>query len=145
MPIVIPLLGSLGRRRLVFSRVMPPSGGFSSNSRTGASNFRGCRRVFFNYSPRFSPFASIIQWPQSTATSIRNAVAYGGEPKKHQKIAFTRKPDILIGCPGRIIDFFENDRAFHLSNVGICVLDEADRMLDMGFEVICNFYYRWQY
>lgn len=63
---------------------------------------------------------------------IRTAVLIGGEPIYRQKKSLFRNPSIVIGTPGRIIDHLEQKSIF-LDNVSILVLDEADRMLDMGF------------
>ena len=63
---------------------------------------------------------------------LRSAVLIGGEPIRKQIIALQRKPQIIIGTPGRIIDHLEQ-RTLSLSSISILVLDEADRMLDMGF------------
>ncbi|KAJ1447765.1 P-loop containing nucleoside triphosphate hydrolase protein [Pelagophyceae sp. CCMP2097] len=59
------------------------------------------------------------------------AVAYGGVPKPEQKRAI-KTAVCLIATPGRLMDFFE-EGAVDLSQVRWLVLDEADRMLDMGF------------
>ena len=59
---------------------------------------------------------------------------YGGVPKTEQiKILEKYKPLVVIGTPGRIIDLM-NDKVLNLSSIKSWVLDEADRMLDMGFE-----------
>ena len=63
---------------------------------------------------------------------IKTALLIGGAPMGRQISDIRRRPDIVIGTPGRIIDHLEQ-RILSLSNVGILVLDEADRMLDMGF------------
>ncbi len=63
---------------------------------------------------------------------IKTALLIGGAPMGRQISDIRRKSDIVIGTPGRIIDHLEQ-RILSLSNVGILVLDEADRMLDMGF------------
>lgn len=59
------------------------------------------------------------------------ATVYGGVSINHQ-IARLRKADVVVGTPGRILDHMER-RTINLSGVKILVLDEADRMLDMGF------------
>jgi len=57
---------------------------------------------------------------------------YGGEPIQKQIRALETGVQIVVGTPGRIIDLIER-RMLNLSHVKIVVLDEADRMLDMGF------------
>lgn len=63
---------------------------------------------------------------------IRTAVLIGGESIGRQIQALRRSPRIVIGTPGRIIDHLEQ-RTLSLKSVSVLVLDEADRMLDMGF------------
>ena len=63
---------------------------------------------------------------------IRIAALYGGEPIQRQIIALKRKPQIVVATPGRIMDHISR-RTVRLNNVDCVVLDEADRMLDMGF------------
>ena len=57
---------------------------------------------------------------------------YGGEPIQKQLRALERGVQIIVGTPGRVIDLVER-RMLNLAHVRIVVLDEADRMLDMGF------------
>ncbi|KAL7066920.1 DEAD/DEAH box helicase family protein [Cryptosporidium serpentis] len=64
---------------------------------------------------------------------IRNTAVYGGVPKRSQQISLRNGIEICIACPGRLIDFLE-EGCTNLSRVTYLVLDEADRMLDMGFE-----------
>ncbi|CAK0871291.1 unnamed protein product [Prorocentrum cordatum] len=64
---------------------------------------------------------------------ISAACAYGGAPKKDQEWAIKQGPDCLIATPGRLNDFI-NNWVVNLDQVRYAVLDEADRMLDMGFE-----------
>jgi ATP-dependent RNA helicase DBP3 len=60
---------------------------------------------------------------------------YGGVPKGPQIQALKHGIDCIIATPGRLIDLFEqDDRVCDLSQVSYLVLDEADRMLDQGFE-----------
>ncbi len=67
------------------------------------------------------------------ALGIRTALLVGGESNYRQVQALHRLPHIVIGTPGRIIDHLQQ-KTLNLNKVGILVLDEADRMLDMGFE-----------
>ncbi len=63
---------------------------------------------------------------------VRVAVAYGGVSIEAQIRALRQGVDILVATPGRLIDLV-NRRAVHLARVTSVVLDEADRMADMGF------------
>jgi ATP-dependent RNA helicase RhlE len=65
-------------------------------------------------------------------TGIRAAPVYGGVGMAPQEKAFRRGVDILIATPGRLLDHFQYDYAT-LAGLEYLVLDEADRMLDMGF------------
>lgn len=65
-------------------------------------------------------------------TKHRVAVAYGGVGYEPQTKALKRGVDLLVATPGRLLDLMERKVA-NLGNVEILVLDEADRMLDMGF------------
>jgi ATP-dependent RNA helicase RhlE len=62
----------------------------------------------------------------------RYAVVYGGVGQRGQEIALSRSPDVLIATPGRLLDLMQQ-RLVRLDGVTHLVLDEADRMLDMGF------------
>ena len=64
---------------------------------------------------------------------IRSTVIFGGVNQKPQVSKIRNGIDILIATPGRLLDL-ENQRLLSLQNVEILVLDEADRMLDMGFQ-----------
>lgn len=63
---------------------------------------------------------------------IKQAVVYGGVRPNLQIRALSRGVDILVATPGRLLDLL-NQRHLRLDKVGVLVLDEADRMLDMGF------------
>jgi ATP-dependent RNA helicase RhlE len=63
---------------------------------------------------------------------MKKAVVYGGVGKKPQIAALAGGVDVLIATPGRLLDLQEEGRV-RLERVEIFVLDEADRMLDMGF------------
>lgn len=63
---------------------------------------------------------------------FRHTVVYGGVSSRPQIDALRRGVDVLIATPGRLLDLIEQ-RAVTLERVEVLVLDEADRMLDMGF------------
>jgi ATP-dependent RNA helicase RhlB len=60
------------------------------------------------------------------------ALVYGGVDYEKQRRQFDERVDILIGTPGRLIDYFKQG-VYKLKSVEIVVLDEADRMFDLGF------------
>ncbi|MFH0927063.1 MAG: DEAD/DEAH box helicase [Candidatus Micrarchaeota archaeon] len=68
----------------------------------------------------------------SQFANVRTICVYGGQEIEKQFRAFERKVDIVVGTPGRILDHIER-QSLDLSGVDFVVLDEADRMLDMGF------------
>lgn len=65
-------------------------------------------------------------------TSFNTALVIGGEPLKRQEKALANKPRMIIASPGRLVDLLER-KLVDLSKIQYLVLDEADRMLDMGF------------
>lgn len=65
-------------------------------------------------------------------TGFGFGLAYGGTDYEKQRRILEQGVDILIGTPGRIIDYFKQ-RVFSLRAIQVMVLDEADRMFDLGF------------
>jgi ATP-dependent RNA helicase RhlE len=63
---------------------------------------------------------------------LSTVVVFGGVPIGRQRQQLARGVDILVATPGRLLDLIDN-RALVLSSVQVLVLDEADRMLDLGF------------
>ena len=63
---------------------------------------------------------------------IKTVVVYGGQSMERQKQQLRKNPQILIATPGRLLDLMQH-RAVSLKSVTTAVLDEADKMLDMGF------------
>ncbi|PNG99538.1 ATP-dependent RNA helicase DBP2 [Tetrabaena socialis] len=68
-----------------------------------------------------------------SSSRIKNTVVYGGAPKGPQARDLRNGVEIVIATPGRLIDMLDS-RLTNLKRVTYLVLDEADRMLDMGFE-----------
>jgi len=65
-------------------------------------------------------------------TGLRSTVVFGGVDMKEQKAAVRAGVEILVATPGRLLDHIEQ-KNLSLNQVEVLVLDEADRMLDMGF------------
>src|SRR6195952_3507949 len=85
-----------------------------------------------NRSSTFRPLS--YDHPIFSANSrIRNTAIYGGAPKGPQIRDLSRGVEIVIATPGRLIDMLETQKT-NLRRITYLVLDEADRMLDMGFE-----------
>ncbi len=77
----------------------------------------------------------------SKGTQIKFGTIIGGVPYYHQEQLLKKPLDILIATPGRLLDHMDKGRV-DFSNIEFFVLDEADRMLDMGFrkdiEIVCE-------
>jgi ATP-dependent RNA helicase RhlE len=65
-------------------------------------------------------------------TDLTHAVVYGGVSQREQERSLRRKPSLLVATPGRLLDLMRQ-RVIRLDEVETLVLDEADRMFDMGF------------
>jgi ATP-dependent RNA helicase RhlE len=68
----------------------------------------------------------------SEGTGLRTVTVYGGVGKGNQLQQFKRGVEVVVACPGRLLDHL-NSRDLNLNKVDILVLDEADQMFDMGF------------
>ena len=85
-----------------------------------------------------TPTRELAQQIDEVATKIAEVTGHvavtvvGGVSYNPQKAALKRGTDILVATPGRLVDLIQQD-ACHLDEVKVLVLDEADRMLDMGF------------
>jgi ATP-dependent RNA helicase RhlE len=65
-------------------------------------------------------------------TRLKVVTIYGGVSQSSQERALRERPDIVVGCPGRVLDLLQQ-RVLRLGGVQTLVLDEADQMFDMGF------------
>jgi ATP-dependent RNA helicase RhlE len=72
-------------------------------------------------------------WAERLGGGLRTALVVGGVAYGPQRAALGRRPAIIVATPGRLVDHLEQGSAT-LGAVRILVLDEADRMLDMGFK-----------
>jgi superfamily II DNA/RNA helicase len=76
--------------------------------------------------------------PLARSAGLGVLSVYGGTPYKGQLRNLKQGVEILVACPGRLIDLLDRG-ALRLDDVGMVVLDEADRMADMGFmEPVCS-------
>ncbi|KDO22710.1 hypothetical protein SPRG_11024 [Saprolegnia parasitica CBS 223.65] len=66
-------------------------------------------------------------------TDVTSALAVGGLPLREQEAELRKLPDVVICTPGRMIDHLRNSRCVHMDDLEILVLDEADRLLELGF------------
>jgi ATP-dependent RNA helicase RhlE len=85
-----------------------------------------------------SPTRELAEQTHQTAidlgrqTKLRSVTVYGGVSRSHQVAQLRRGAEIVTACPGRLLDLM-SDGSIDLSHVEVFVLDEADRMCDMGF------------
>jgi len=79
--------------------------------------------------------------PLIAHTGLKMGVAYGGTDYEKQRKAIEQGVDILVGTPGRIIDYFKQN-VFSLSALEVIVMDEADRMFDLGFIADIRYLFR---
>ena len=84
-----------------------------------------------------APTRELVQQIENVARTYGKGVwttsVFGGASRMYQARQLQRNTDILVATPGRLIDLLESDMAT-LNRISYVVLDEADRMLDMGFE-----------
>ncbi|KAJ3120002.1 DEAD-box ATP-dependent RNA helicase [Nowakowskiella sp. JEL0407] len=112
----------------------------SQNFKDGAPNrdSRGSRKAFptsLILAPTRELALQIYEEAKKFAyrSWVRPCVVYGGQPMGEQLRDLERGCELLVATPGRLVDLIERARV-SLSSVRYLVLDEADRMLDMGFE-----------
>jgi ATP-dependent RNA helicase RhlB len=74
-------------------------------------------------------------------TGLRFLLAYGGVDYVKQRDEIADGVDVLIGTPGRLIDYLKQD-IYNLKHIEVAVLDEADRMFDLGFITDIRFLFR---
>ncbi|RJS94309.1 DEAD/DEAH box helicase [Salinisphaera sp. Q1T1-3] len=70
--------------------------------------------------------------PLASRTGLKCVVCYGGTGYESQREALAAGVDVLIGTPGRLIDYYKQ-KVYTLKAIEVAVLDEADRMFDLGF------------
>ncbi len=107
LPMIDILAGSRARARMPRSLILEPT-----------------RELALQVAENFVAYGKYVR--------LNHALLIGGESLSDQRDALMRGVDVLIATPGRLLDLFERGGLL-LSDVKILVIDEADRMLDMGF------------
>ena len=73
-------------------------------------------------------------WRDASLGSQVGGAVYGGESRSNEKARLRRGVTILVATPGRLLDHLQNTSSFRSHALKWAVLDEADRLLDLGFE-----------
>ena len=102
-------------------------------SKQSNSNYRKIRALILTPTRELAAqiYDNVVEY--SNYLQLRSTVIFGGVNQKPQVSKIRNGIDILIATPGRLLDL-ENQRLLSLRKIEILVLDEADRMLDMGFQ-----------
>ena len=66
--------------------------------------------------------------------TFTSCVIVGGSSMKQQQRELDSEPDLIVATTGRLLDHLHNTKGFTLENVEVLVLDEADKLVDMGFK-----------
>jgi ATP-dependent RNA helicase DDX47/RRP3 len=84
------------------------------------------RELAFQIGEQFEALGSVI--------GVKCAVAVGGVDMMAQAIMLAKRPHIVVGTPGRLVDHLQNTKGFSIRALRFLVLDEADKLLNMDFE-----------
>ncbi|KAH7647552.1 DEAD box [Cryptosporidium xiaoi] len=85
------------------------------------------RELCVQISEQFSAFGSLI--------ALKVATIVGGLDMVSQSLLLAKKPHVIVASPGRLVDHLENTKGFNINSVKYLVMDEADRLLSMDFEL----------
>lgn len=66
--------------------------------------------------------------------TFTSTVIVGGSSLQHQKRELDNMPDMVVATSGRLLDHIHNTKGFTLEDIDVLVLDEADKLLEMGFK-----------
>ena len=77
---------------------------------------------------------SMLQLLSKYMTGFTSVAVFGGSSLASQKRDLDQAPDFIVATPGRLIDHMQNTKGFTLEDIEILVLDEADRLIEMGFK-----------
>jgi ATP-dependent RNA helicase RhlE len=102
------------------------------NDKKGLPNRKGIKALVLAPTRELALQISENFGEYGTNLGLSHAIIFGGVSQFHQVAALKKGVDILIATPGRLLDLMQQGYV-HLNNIEYFVLDEADRMLDMGF------------
>ncbi|KAF9434073.1 ATP-dependent RNA helicase dbp7 [Entomortierella beljakovae] len=83
---------------------------------------------------------TLLSMPASSVTGKKRShwivpgIVIGGDKKKSEKARLRKGVNILVGTPGRLLDHLQNTKSFNIQSLRWLILDEADRLLELGFE-----------
>lgn len=103
----------------------------SSNSRN--RNFGGPTALVLTPTRELAQQIEEVALEYRRTCGVRTVKCIGGESRYKQLSQYDRQPNLMVATPGRLNDFLQSEE-MDINNVEYVVLDEADRMLDMGFE-----------
>ncbi|MCC6797874.1 MAG: DEAD/DEAH box helicase [Candidatus Hydrogenedentes bacterium] len=106
--------------------------GLPALTRLANENVRGTRMLVLAPTRELAQQVHDVLDPHARALGLRTACVYGGVGMERQAQALRNGTPIIVATPGRLIDHMERGNV-NFRNMSILVLDEADRMLDMGF------------
>lgn len=84
------------------------------------------RELAFQIGEQFEALGSVI--------GVKCAVAVGGVDMVAQAIMLAKRPHVVVGTPGRLVDHLQNTKGFSVRAIKFLILDEADKLLNMDFE-----------
>jgi ATP-dependent RNA helicase DDX54/DBP10 len=99
----------------------------------GASQRKGVRGLILSPTRELSLQTLRVLKKLSHFTDIRSIGIHGGEGMENQFDLLSSKPDVIVATPGRLAHHLSEIPDFDLKDCQICILDEADRLLEMGF------------
>lgn len=70
----------------------------------------------------------------SQFTDVTFGLAVGGMALRPQEAELRARPDVVVATPGRLVDHITNTFSFSLDGIEILIMDEADRLLEVGFK-----------
>lgn len=100
--------------------------------KSGKKDSRGTRALIITPTRELADQINNVVNQLAKFTTIRSAAVYGGVNMQPQEMAFQRGVEVIVACPGRLLDHLSRGNA-RIDQVEFLVLDEADRLLDMGF------------